>query len=325
MIGLIAGDTIGSTREGRKSHFNEQGLIVATEKNATITPLDAPEPMLHEGLSFTDDSVLALATDKALRTAPSVRAPFADNYATFFDLHSEPNEFYKGHGIGYGPMFMEWADKWNRGEKFYGYGSYGNGSAMRVGPVAYHFERMIDVINVAHASAVCTHNNPLGIYWAQMLALSIFLARQGASAQEIRVIIQENSEATFEFNEEQLVKHYVFSPTCQGSVPQAIWAALEGPDFMSVMRRCLRIGGDTDTICAMAGALSEVLWGVPDEIAKTTLRILERDGPYLYEEYQLAVEGNSNYINYFNITQERPTVVSKLLSPLLSFLKKKPS
>lgn len=94
MLGVIIGDIIGSIREGRKSLFDDKGLIYATEKNATVIHLPSPEPILHDRLSFTDDTVLMLATEKVLREVGDERANFAKHYVDFFDMHSEPNAFY---------------------------------------------------------------------------------------------------------------------------------------------------------------------------------------------------------------------------------------
>jgi ADP-ribosylglycohydrolase len=179
-----------------------------------------------------------------------------------------------------------------------GYNSYGNGSAMRIAPIAYHFDKCTPMLNTAYASANCTHNHPDGIEGGQMVSLALWLARKNESPSDIKQIIEDNSHYTLSFNEESLIQHYYFQPTCQGSVPHALWAALEGPDFETVMRRCLLIGGDTDTIACIAGGLAEILYGIPDEMAHSALAILERDGPFLFDEYMIAIENNPNYMDY---------------------------
>lgn len=309
MLGCFIGDIIGSTREGRKSLFDKNGLIYATLKNGVTTPINPPEPILHEGLTFTDDTVLTLATEKALRISATPLAPFANKYVEFFDMHSETNEFYRGPGIGYGMMFMEWAGSRLTDAPFQsGYNSYGNGSAMRIAPLAYHFQKATLMLNTANASASCTHNHPDGIEGAQMVSLALWLARNGETADNIKQIIEDNSEYTLTFDEDKLIKHYYFQPTCKGSVPHALWAALTGPDFETVMRRCLAIGGDTDTIACIAGGLAEILYGVPDDMAKLALTILQRDGPFLFEEYQLALDNNENYVNYIKKDKQKHEV-----------------
>lgn len=319
MLGAIIGDIIGSIREGRKCQFNGDGLIVATVKNGQVTPLPQPEPILHEGLTFTDDTVLTLATESALRKAKSHGSHYAHCYANFFDMHSEPNPFYHGPGIGYGSMFMEWAIDYLKDPTRPAYGSYGNGSAMRVSPIPYHHsESLVDALNEIRTSCECTHNHPEGIKGGQATGAAIWLAKNGASREEIKAFIEQNFNYNLDFDFETLVEHYVFSPTCQKSVPQAIWAALEGPDFESVMRICLAIGGDTDTICAIAGSIAEPLYGIPDDLATLSLKILERDGPYLFDKYKSGVLNNKNYPNYFGeveipmLNDDRPSWIRRL-------------
>lgn len=300
MLGAIIGDIIGSVREGRKSQFNEHGQIIATVKNGQTTPLPSPEDILHEGLTFTDDTVLTLATESALRKTKSYGAHYAHCYANFFDMHSEPNPFYHGPGIGYGSMFMEWAMDYLKDPTRKAYGSYGNGSAMRISPIPYHHpDSLVDMLNEARTSCECTHNHPEGIKGGQAVGAAIWLALNDMPAEDIKLCIEQNFSYKLDFDFDTLVEHYVFSPTCQKSVPQAIWAALEGPDFETVMRRCLAIGGDTDTICAIAGSIAEPLYGIPDEFVSLSLKILERDGPYLFDIYKTGVQNNKRYPNYF--------------------------
>jgi ADP-ribosylglycohydrolase len=312
MLGAIVGDIIGSVREGRKCQFDHLGQIVATVKNTEVTTLDKSESILHEGLTFTDDSVLTLATDHALRKSKSYSSHYANSYANFFDMNSEQNEFYHGPGIGYGSMFMEWAEEHLKNKGREPYGSCGNGSAMRVSPIPYyHKGSLVDALNEAKISCECTHNHPEGIKGGQATCAAIWLAINGASADDIKTFIEHNFHYDLNFDFDTLVEHYVFNPTCQKSVPHAIWAALEGPDFITVMRRCLAIGGDTDTICAIAGSIAEPLYGIPDEMAKSALKILERDGPFLFEQYQLGISGNASYTRYGKVAFGKPLEKNK--------------
>lgn len=293
MLGAIIGDIVGSTREGKKSTFDGD-LIVAYIKSLEEVRLDKPEPIIHEGLTFTDDSVLTLATAKVLREGITTSKQFAEAYLDFFDIHNKQSSLYQGPGIGYGVRFIEWANRhFIHKEKIPApYGSCGNGSAMRVAPVVYYAQGIVDVLNLSKESAMCTHNHKEGVRGAQALALALFLARKGFSKEEIKSFIASEFKHEYdkEFNEEHLVQYYDFSSLCQDTVPVAIWAALEGPDFGSVMKRCLRIGGDTDTIACMAGALAEILYGIPENYKTIALKIIKRDGPYLYAEIQRVME-----------------------------------
>lgn len=281
MLGAIVGDIIGSSREGRKSVLNESKQIVATIKNETRVNIYPPENMMHKRLSFTDDTVLTVATSRALRTG----SKFEDEYCKFFDMHSEQNEFYNGPGIGYGQMFMTWAMSNINGCKKGPYGSYGNGSAMRVSPVSFYARGLVDVLNMAYQSSYCTHNDPEAIKGAQAIAACVYLAEKGVSVNDIKIFMANNFDYDINLDENSLIANHVFSPLASVTVPIAIWAALKGPTFEDVMARCLLIGGDTDTIAAMAGAISEHLYGIPKYMKEKALEILERDGPCLYDEY----------------------------------------
>lgn len=326
MLGAIVGDIIGSVREGRKCQFDHHGKIVATVKNTIVTHLSHPEEILHDGLTFTDDSVLTLATDHALRKKKLYSPHYGNSYANFFDMNSEKNEFYHGPGIGYGSMFIEWATERLENPAREPYGSYGNGSAMRVSPVAYyHNKSLADALNEAKISCECTHNHPEGIKGGQATCAAIWLAINGACAYDIKVFIEQNFHYDLDFDFDTLVDNYVFNPTCQKSVPQAIWAALEGPDFVTVMRRCLAIGGDTDTICAIAGSIAEPLYGIPEDMAEAALKILKRDGPFLFEQYNLGIEGNNSYQRYGKVVFDKPLpfIEPGWIKSLLAFFNKK--
>jgi ADP-ribosylglycohydrolase len=281
MLGAIIGDIIGSSREGYKTHFDDSGEISGYEKNAVINPVDDKfyrySEVFHEDLTFTDDSVLMLATGYAIIN----HVKFEDAYREFFEINSIPNEMYKGPGIGYGMMFMEWAGKPDAPA----YGSFGNGSGMRVPAVAYLYDTLPEVLNSALRSAECTHNHSEGIKGAQAVASAVWLARKGFTQDEIMSYINLSFYPEMDFDEEYLIRHYVFNPTCQGSIPQSIWLALTSTSFEDAMIRCLKVGGDTDTICSMVGAIVEPLFGIPKEWQDKALRILERDGPFLFLKY----------------------------------------
>lgn len=327
MLGAIIGDIIGSVREGRKSLFNDDDLIYATTKNGKTTTLESPEAIIHTGLTFTDDTVLLLATEKALRTheyrTGVSQDLFAQAYLNFFDIHKEPSDLYKGPGIGYGMMFISWCNKHLLdGVKIPpAYKSYGNGSAMRIAPISYHAKNVVDLLNMARDSASCTHNHTEGVRGAQAIAMATWLAEKGATPTDIVEIISTQFGYVIDFDEEQLIENYIFAPTCTGSVPQAIWAATQGPDFEGVMKTCLRIGGDTDTIACMAGGIAEHLWGVPKKYSVIALSILKEDGPFLYDEYCNALEANPRYTNYITTPEITKSSEGGMFATLKSWLK----
>ncbi len=230
MIGAIAGDVIGSVYEHRDVRSTDF-------------------PLFSAGSRPTDDSVLTLALADALLNGHDIADTFRRYYALYPDA-------------GYGAMFHDWATTPDMGP----YNSFGNGSAMRVSPVAWAFDEAKKVLDAAHASAAVTHDHPEGIKGAEAIALATLLARQGRSKDETLVAVTERSGYDLDFTLDAIRPHYRFDPTCQGSVPQALVAFREGTDFEDTVRRAISIGGDSDTIACMAGAVAGAFHGVPAEI-----------------------------------------------------------
>ena len=315
MLGAIVGDIIGSRVEGRKSILNEENMIIATVKNELRTSFTKPEKIIHSKLSFTDDTVLTIATSKALRT----HASFEKMYINFFGIHSEQNNLYKGPGIGYGQMFMTWAMSNLNGVHKGAYGSYGNGAPMRVSPVPFFAENLVETLNQAKESSICTHNHPFAVKGSQAIAACIYLSRSGVSVCDIKKFLASNFDYDLELDEQSLIMHHTFSPLSETTVPIAIWAALKGPTFEAVMIRCLKIGGDTDTIAAMAGSIAEHLYGVPKYMEYCALEILKRDGPFLYEEY---LEFSNLFYSNKESNKEKETKKNNFLSYFAWFLPK---
>lgn len=232
MLGAIAGDVIGSVYE--------MGSLKTLQ-----FPLFVPESR------FTDDTVCTVALADSLLTG--------DDYARLLKQYVRryPN-------AGYGGTFFYWGHS----DNFQPYQSWGNGSAMRVSPVAWAYDTMDAVLEAAEQSAAITHDHPEGIRGAQAIAASVFLARQGADKEEIRDYVE--STFFYDLNEslDSIRTWYRFDVSCQGSVPQAITAFLESHDFEDAVRKAISLGGDSDTIACMAGAIAEAHYGgVPEPIA----------------------------------------------------------
>jgi len=115
-----------------------------------------------------------------------------------------------------------------------------------------------------------THDHPEGIKGAQATAACILMARLGASNSEIRDYVEERYEYYLGFNLDDIRPLYDFDVSCQGSVPQAIVAFLESSNFEDAIRLAVSIGGDSDTIAAIAGSIAQARYGIPDSIAEET-------------------------------------------------------
>ncbi len=231
MLGAIAGDVIGSVYEHRQVKLTDF-------------------PLFSEGSRFTDDSVLTAAVADALLQG----RPYAENLRAFYRHYP---------GAGYGYLF----GAWGRGEIAEPYQSFGNGSAMRVSPVAYVHDDLDAVLAEAEASAVVTHDHPDGVAGAKAVAAAIFLARSGADKAAIKAYLDAHFAYDLDRRLDDLRPDYRFDATCPGSVGEAILAFLESTDFESAVRLAVSLGGDADTQAAIAGSIAEAYYqGVPAEI-----------------------------------------------------------
>jgi len=242
MLGPIAGDVIGSVYE-----------------HAGIKQTDFP--LFSSWSRFTDDTVLTIATAHALLTGQE----YADVYHAFGNRYP---------GAGYGSAFRRWL----RNPSPVPYGSLGNGSAMRVGPVGLAMNTVDDVLAGARRSAIPTHNHPEGIRGAQAAALATFLARTGYGKDAIRLEIERQLGYDLSRTLGEIRPHYEFNPTCPGSVPEAITAFLESDSIESAIRLAISLGGDADTQAAIAGGIAEAFYGeVPDDIAAEVIARLPHE------------------------------------------------
>ena len=243
MLGAIAGDIIGSPYE-----------------RGTMKRMDFP--LFLFASRYTDDTVLTVA--------------LAENILTGTDYVDLLHEYFRRYpSAGYGGAFFNWAHSELREP----YNSWGNGSAMRVSPVGWAFDTLEDVMREAERSAAVTHNHPEGIKGAQAIASAVFLARTGHSKDAIRDYIEKTFQYDLSDTTENLRQTYTFDVSCQGSVPQALLAFLESTDYENAVRLGISLGGDSDTIGCMTGAVAEAFYGgVPDEI-KT--QVYDRLAPHL--------------------------------------------
>lgn len=241
MLGAIAGDILGSTYEHRPI------------KNPSHVVLFAP------GSRFTDDTVLTVAVaDALLNTKPLVEVLKA--------YHQRYPD------AGYGQSFSSWAAD---PERRHAYGSWGNGSAMRVSPVAWFSSTLDQTLRLAGETAAVTHDHPDAIAGAQAVAGSIWLARTGADRERIR-----DFAAGFGYDMRRKLDDirptYRFDVSCAGSVPEAILAFAESRNWEDAVRKAISLGGDADTQACIAGAIAEAYYGgVPTAIGVKALQLLD--------------------------------------------------
>jgi len=173
---------------------------------------------------------------------------------------------------GYGGYFRRWA----RDPAMGPYHSFGNGSAMRTSPVGWYFDELETALAAAERYAAVTHNHPEGIKGAQVITAAIVLARRGGSKAQIRAGIEERFGYDLDRSLATIRPGYTFDVTCQGSVPEALIAFLEAAGVEEAIRNAVSLGGDSDTIACMAGAVAEAYFGgVPKDLARGVFERLD--------------------------------------------------
>lgn len=251
MLGAIAGDIIGSRFEGH-----------------TGPPQDFE--LFHPACRFTDDSVCSLAVAAALLGARD----FAASLRSFVRRHP---------GRGYGGLFLGWAQV----DDAPAYGSWGNGAPMRVAAVGWLARDEAEALDLAAAQATVSHDHPAAIAAAQAVALAILLARTGTP----RAALGERLSADFGYDltTERALAGGGFDVSAAGTVPPALAAVLEAENWESAVRTVVSLGGDTDTLACIAGAIAEPLHGLPAAIASTARGYLTEDLRQVLARFEAAL------------------------------------
>ncbi len=240
MLGAIAGDIIGSIYEG-----------------APIRRKDFP--LFGPGATFTDDTVCTVAIADCLMRG----GDFAGALRAWVRRYP---------GRGYGGMFRRWALS-----DMPAYGSWGNGAAMRVSPIAWLAWDEEQALALAAKSAAVSHDHPDAIAGAQAVVLAMWLARQKAGRETIRTSIKARFGYDLSEPVASIRRWYRFDVSCKGTVPPAIICALEASDYEDAVRNAISLGGDSDTLACITGGIAEVIHGLPKPIAAEAMARLDAD------------------------------------------------
>ena len=247
MLGAIVGDIVGSRFEWHN------------RKSKNFTFLKGAKESRHP-CHFTDDTVMTLAVAAALADWRAAGGGSMDELSAMVVMRLQ--EFGRRYPrAGYGGAFRRWLSE----ETPLPYNSWGNGSAMRVSACGWAGRTLDEVKALSRAVTEVTHNHPEGIKGAEATAVATFLARTGKSMDEIRQYVLENYYK-IDFTLDEIRPTYEFDVSCQGSVPQALEAFFESSSFEDAIRNAISIGGDSDTIGAICGAVAGAHYGVPDDI-----------------------------------------------------------
>ena len=258
MYGAILGDIAGSPYEFDCNNYKAKDF-----------------PLFSRRSDFTDDTVMTLAVAKALLSSRG-----QDDTAIKAALVREMQQLGRAYpDRGYGTHFGGWLYE----DDPQPYQSYGNGSAMRVSPVAWAAESLPQCLALAKASAEVTHNHPDGIAGACVVAGAVYLARVGESKAAIADHVTRYYPLDFTLDE--IREDYAFDVTCAGSVPQAMEAFLEAESFEDALRGAVSIGGDSDTIASMAGAVAAAFYGIPRDIRDQAMAYLDGEVYTIYDRF----------------------------------------
>ena len=251
MYGAILGDIIG-----RPYEF----LRAVKDRNFEL---------FNKRSVFSDDSVMTIAVAEALLKVTDGRSrafttedPDIENRFKEILIDSLKKWGRRYPDAGYGGRFMAWLLSDNREP----YNSYGNGSAMRVSAAGYIADDLEATIKVAAWTAEVTHNHHEGVKGAEAVAACIFMARKGCTKKEIKEYVESTFHYDLSRTVDEIKPGYSFDVSCQGSVPESIICFLEADSFESAVRNAVYLGGDTDTMGAIAGSIAEAYYGVPESL-----------------------------------------------------------
>lgn len=250
MYGAIIGDIVGSRFEWNNIKTKQFELF-------------------HDSCRFTDDTVMTVAIANALEQIEP-QDIYNDNMIKQIVICSlkEYGKLYPE--VGYGGLFKRWLNSENSEP----YNSFGNGSAMRVSQAGWLYDTLYDTERVAQVTASVTHNHEEGLKGAKVVAGCIYLARTVNDKEEIKKYAIKNG---YEIKTcDEIRPTYVFNSTCQGTIPQAISAFLEGENFEDVIRTAVSLGGDCDTLTCIAGSIAEAFYNIPDMFKELCCTYLDK-------------------------------------------------
>lgn len=261
MLGAIIGDISGSRFE-----FDYGNLTKEFE-------------FINNDCDYTDDSVMTVAIAEGIMNAGKM----ADDKTIYHEVEKAMIKWGRRYPYaGYGHNF----DKWLKCKTPRPYNSYGNGSAMRVSSVAYYYESLARTIEAAKITAEITHNHPEGIKGATCTAAVIYLGRNGLSKEEILKYVLENYDYDLHETIEEMRARHEHVESCMDSLPKALRSFFVGNSYEDVVRNAISLGGDTDTLAAIAGAMAEGYYGNVGGYEEKAKAILPKDMWEIVERFK---------------------------------------
>lgn len=264
MLGAVVGDIIGSPYE-----------------YANIKTTDFP--LFSEGSRFTDDTVMTLATVRALMECIPHHGDGTEEIDFKIEMFDSLRKLARSFPLsGYGKSFRAWL----AAKDPHPYMSMSTASAVRVSPVAWAFDDLETVERFAELSAMITHIHPEAVKGTVAVAGAVFLARTKHSKNEIKEYLTVKHGYDLSRTLDEIRPDYEFDTSCPGSLPEAFTAFLEGENFEDVARKAVSIGGDSDTITAIACSVAEPFFGIPTLIQVEAFDKLYPQLQYLTEKWE---------------------------------------
>lgn len=248
MLGAIFGDTVGSVYE------------YTPQKSKDFT-------LFQNDCTVTDDTVMTLAVANALMEYDAE----VDSIEDYRDLLIESM-----HRLGRRYPLADYSRRlgtWLAEEQTEPYNGLDNGAATRVSPVAWYASSLQEACLLAQATAEVTHNHSEGIKGAVVTAGAIYLARTATPLEKIRDFVSRFYP--MDFTLEEIRPDYRLDKTCEGCVPQAMQAFLEAWDFEDAIRNAISLGGDSNALAAITGAVAEAYYGITAAQVKSVLPYLD--------------------------------------------------
>ncbi len=271
MIGAICGDIVGSRFEFCNNRSKDFEFFA-------------------EKCFITDDSIMTLSIAKAImETWKRMSNPNENDEEYYQTVSQKAVHFMRKYGLkypaaGYGMRFNTWLHM----SKPVPYNSFGNGAAMRISSVGFIARSEVELEKLSKAVTEVTHNHPEGLKGAEAVAKVIFLAKNKKSKAEIKEII-ERDYYSLPYTIDEIRPNYYFDESCQGTVPAALIAFFESSSFEDCIRNAVSLGGDSDTLAAIAGGVAEAYYGVPLEIKNKALTYLDQELLDIYQEWEAFI------------------------------------
>ena len=261
IYGAIIGDIAGSHLEVAEIVAKQNQTKVSYDERTKI--LSPTHPIFCCDCSLTDDSVLTIAICDALLGN--------NNYEQKLKEYGK-NEINMGQDkygrSRFGKNFSDWIYGDWQGD------SYGNGCAMRISAIGYAFDTLEQTLKQSDLATIPSHNHPDSIACARAVSGAIFLARTGQSKQQIKQFVEQTLNTSVDIDIEQLRHNYIFTSRAMNSVPQAIYCFLISDSFEQTLRNSLSIGGDVDTIGAIACSIASAYYDIPEDILTTAKQFI---------------------------------------------------